>query len=308
MDFLDALFDKNSLDNNHEYSLKSFDKNQGITNLDINGMHINLYGDINHDKYPKFIPGNIPIKEIPERVEKLAKINDTARFKLKNIELMLQAAFEASKNQKNSKKSNYAFLKIKESVQDLLRRKVLFIGAENENKSKINVEGEFDFLKILSENKRIGLKRVKPASIKNIFGIWDEFRPGIVFFSCHGQETSLFLEDDNGNSKEIPAIELKKFFYERSEYTECVILSACSSSKIGHLLKDSCKNIIATTENVDIKTAREFTDCFFSYIERNSDSLSVIYENAHKHAIKLIQSLGLPNSYSFEFYKADKKM
>lgn len=309
MDFLDALFDKNSLNENGDLTFNPFEKAQEISKIDVQGVYLN-FGENISDKehFPKFFPGNIPLETIPKRIEKLSRLNDTSRKTLNDIEAILAIGIQATQNMADSKKSNMVFIEALKKLKELKKRKVLFIGAENKDKSKINIEKEYDFLKELAQEGRIGLQRAKPASLERIFSVWDDYRPSIVFFSCHGQKTSLFLEDNDGNTREVTAIELKKFFFERSEYTECVILSACSSSKIGKELKDSCKNIVATTEDISIKTARKFTNTFFDYIERNEDALSVIYENAFRESTSLIQSLGLPNSYSFEFYKSDKKM
>jgi hypothetical protein len=99
---------------------------------------------------------------------------------------------------------------------------------------------------------------------------------------------------------------LVDFFDKRSEYTECVILSACESLAIGMAIAEYGKNVICINKNVEISTASKYTNEFFKYINNHSLDNSDIYRDAHDFSLEKIQVEGLTDSFSFEFIKAKK--
>ena len=135
---------------------------------------------------------------------------------------------------------------------------------------------------------------------------WDKVKPKIIFFSCHGTKYGLILKDENGKCKEYTNSELIDFFDKRSEYTECVILSACESLELGKAIAEYGKNVICINKKIEISTASKYTNEFFKYINSHSLENSEVYKNAHDFSLEKIQAEGLNDSFSFEFIKAKK--
>ncbi|MEG1589324.1 hypothetical protein [Chryseobacterium sp.] len=218
-----------------------------------------------------------------------AFINDDERTSLKNL-------LELVSNNK----------KALEEVEKLLTRNVLYLGSECENLGRIDIENEFSDLEKLLTSKYMMLERVKNPDISNFIDDWDRVKPEIIFISCHGTKYGLYLLDKKGKCEEYLNTEFVKFFDKRSEYTECVVLSACESLTLGELITSAGKNVVCVNSKVDITTATQYTEYFFKYINDHSLENSDVYEKAHKTSMEKINFEGLEDSFSFKFLKADK--
>ncbi|MCT8340598.1 CHAT domain-containing protein [Flavobacteriaceae bacterium TK19130] len=310
-DFLEALFDENNAEMHSNV--------QGILGTELSELEKNNLVQVTTGKISIISPNqsiasvwgvsDISVDGVSAEVHKLARLNDTSRQRAQEIKEAVSRIAILSKTSGDKGKAGGEMFslitKVEDALKDLLKRKVLFIGAENKDKTKIDVESEYEILKNLAKKGRIQTKRTKPPTISQILKTWDEFRPSIVFFSCHGEENSLWLQNDEGKSRSFPATKIIEFFNNRTNYTDGVILSACNSFKIGEALASSCNFVISTKDKVEINTAREFTTRFFEHLESHGEDLSPVYRAAFNQAKELIQSKGLPNSYSFNYHYND---
>ncbi len=193
-------------------------------------------------------------------------------------------------------------------IKKVLTKRILFIGAESEKHSQIRVDNEYKLLKKKLSNPFIKISKVKPASFAEICKQWEEYKPQILFFSCHGAENCLYLQDINENSVEIPNNKIAEFVNDRVEYNECIILSACSSSSLGQSIQTMGKNVICMNSEIDINTAKTFTEKFLEYLNSHSFSDKTIYEQAFSYAKEIIDLSQLKDNQVIEFYKTSIKL
>lgn len=213
-------------------------------------------------------------------------INDEERIKLKNLLDLV------SSNQKAL-----------EEVERLLTRNILYIGSECDNLGRIDIENEFSDLEKVLSSKYLMLERVETPDISSFIDKWDLVKPEIIYISCHGTKYGLYLKDKAGRCEEYLNTEFVKFFNKRSEYTECVVLSACESLTLGESITEAGKNVVCVNSKVDIATATQYTEYFFRYINDHSLENSDIYEKAHETSMEKINFEGLKDSFSFKFLK-----
>lgn len=187
-----------------------------------------------------------------------------------------------------------------------LTRDVLYIGSECERLAFIDIEKEYKSIKKILTNEYVQLIRVEPPTIATLLDRWDKTKPEIVFFSCHGDTYSLFLNDDEGKCVQFLNTDLIAFLEARSNYTECVILSACESLTIAKLISGAGKNVIAVNKKVDIKTATKFNKYFLQYINNHSLSYSHVYREAFNYSQEIVRYKGLEDSFAFEFISGNK--
>jgi hypothetical protein len=192
-----------------------------------------------------------------------------------------------------------------QKVNNIRDRRILFIGSENLKHSYLNISQELKEIKQEIKNKSISIENVFP-NWTNIINKWDTYNPNVIFFSCHGTEHTLLLKDEEGLDNAISAVDLKIFLDRRSNYTECVILSACESLTIGKTILSSCNNVIAINKKVSINTARIFTNAFVRYLSENPHSLNDVYNKAFQHCRDLVTLNGFDDAFSFEFLTSKK--
>lgn len=89
-------------------------------------------------------------------------------------------------------------------------------------------------------------------------------QPDIVHFSGHGSEASeIILEDDDGNSKEIPARALSKLFEIFKDNIRCVVLNACYSKRQAQAIAEHIDGVIGMSKEIGDKAAINFAIAFY---------------------------------------------
>lgn len=191
-------------------------------------------------------------------------------------------------------------------AEELLKREILYLGADCDELGKIDVEEEYKRLNGLLKSKYLYLEKVESPTYSCLMDTWDKLKPKIIFISCHGTRFGLILKDESGKCKEYTISDLIEFFDKRSEYTECVVLSACESLDLGKAISEYGKNVVCINKKVEITSATKYTNEFFKYINNHSLENSSVYKNAHDFSLEKIQIEGLNDSFSFEFIKQKK--
>lgn len=187
-----------------------------------------------------------------------------------------------------------------------LTRDILYIGSECDEFSKIGIEDEYEEFKNIFNSEFVNLVRVSPPNIFNINESWEKIRPEIILFSCHGTNSGLFIENDEGKSYHLSNLDLISFFNIRSNYTECVILSACESLTLANEIADVGKNVVAVNKKVNINTARKFGSYFLKYLNNHSLDYNHVYKEAFNFSEEIVKYEGLEDSFAFEFIPANK--
>ncbi len=191
-------------------------------------------------------------------------------------------------------------------VKKELTRDILYVGAECEKFSEIGIEEEFTEMKNIFDNDFINLVRVKPPSIDNIIESWDKIRAEIILFSCHGDNFGLYIQNGEMKCTHISNLDLISFFEKRSNYTECVVLSACESLTLAKKIADVGKNVVAINKKININTARKFGSYFLKYLNNHSLDYNHVYKEAFNYSEEIVKYEGLEDSFAFEFISANK--
>jgi len=197
--------------------------------------------------------------------------------------------------------------KSKQFFRNLVLRNILYLGSECQRFAPIEIEKEYNSFKRIIASDYLQLIKVLPPTINKLYENWMLFKPEIVIFSCHGEETELFIQDDEGKCINYSALNIIDFFKTRTNHTKCVILSACTSIKIGEELNKLGLNIVAINKKVSIKTATKFTKYYLKYLNEHSLDYSHVYEHAFEYADELVEAQELVDAFSFEFLKSHIK-
>lgn len=196
--------------------------------------------------------------------------------------------------------------KAKAELIKLFSREVFYIGYECERFERLDITQEYEKLDKVLNDPYILLHKVDKPTIDNIIEEWDLLKPSIIFISCHGDDSGLFLMGNDGKCRQYTNAEFVNFFKRRSNYTECIILSSCESLKLGRSISEEGKKVICINRKVDIHTATEFNLHFFEYINNHSLSNSKVFREAFDQSMEIINFKGLKDTFSFEFLDANK--
>lgn len=191
-------------------------------------------------------------------------------------------------------------------IKKLLTRDVLFFGSECEELGLIDIVQEYKDLKEIINDEYLKIHKSNNQTKDGFIDTWSDVKPEIVVISCHGSEYGLFLKDENGKCKEYNNSNFYNFFKKRSDYTECVILSSCSSINLGKLIADYGRNVVCINRKVKITEAKKYINEFFKYLNKYSSKNNSVYENAHKSSLEKLEFDSSSDSFSFEFLKANK--
>ena len=194
----------------------------------------------------------------------------------------------------------------REKVINLLTRDVLYFGSECEKFGAIGISQEYQNLETIINNEFLKIHNSNSETKDGLFDSWQKIKPEIILISCHGSEYGLYLKDENGRCKEYSNSDFYNFFKKRSDYTECVILSSCLSKNLGELISEYGRNVICINQKVNIKEATKYVFEFLKFLNMFSLQNSQVYENAHKFSLEKLEFESSPNSFSFEFLKANK--
>lgn len=187
----------------------------------------------------------------------------------------------------------------------VLNRTILYIGSECQGQGKINIVEEFNLLKNILTNPFINIEKTKNPSIKSIFSKWSTLEPSIIIFSCHGDKTGLFLNNEKNECQHYGNLHFFKLFKMWSNYTDCVILSSCESLELGKMIRDVGKKVICINKKVNIDTTAKFNELFFDYMNNHSfRGKSDVFERAFNHTMNILEFKNIKDTFSFEFIES----
>jgi hypothetical protein len=204
----------------------------------------------------------------------------------------------------DTKKAKRTRTKANEMFRHFLTRKILYIGSECNRKPTIKIKDEVEIIKSVLTSSSILFYPVKRPNIEEIVSEWFGIRPSILFFSCHGDNLGLFLQNKQGKCTHIPNSKLIPFFKKRTNYTECVILSSCESNNLGKSISLFGKKVICINQKVDINTASDFNRYFFKFLNDHSSDDSSIFREAYNYSIECITLQQLKDYSAFEFIES----
>lgn len=215
-------------------------------------------------------------------------LTETDSDRIRSLEKMVDQMIEQQK-QNNGVIPQKTIDTIKNGFNEIFSITVLYVGSECHKLGYIGVNEEYNAIKKTIKSKLIKIDRVKsPVTIKNMIKKWDEKKPNVVFMSCHGEKTGLYLEKDNGECEIYNNTDFMEFFRLRTSYTYCVILSACESFDLGENILLYCNNVICMTKKVPIETVKVFSKHFFDYLNKIKEHRNVLYMEAYDYAMEIV--------------------
>ncbi len=195
---------------------------------------------------------------------------------------------------------------LRDKIKNELTRDILFFGSECEEQGVINIQQEFKDLEKEVENEYLKLHKADSQTLEGLRSSWDKTEPEIIILSCHGEEYSLILKDENGKCKEYKHFDFVQFFKRRSNHTECVILSSCLSEKLGEKIAHDGRNVVCISKKVLITEAAKYKKKFFRYLNNHSLDNDEVYRKAHEYSKEGLEFDDSPDSFSFKFINPTK--
>jgi hypothetical protein len=111
---------------------------------------------------------------------------------------------------------------------------------------------------------RFDLKQAWAVRVTDLQAHLLQHQPDIVHFSGHGSAASeIILEDDDGNSQEVPARALSKLFEIFKDHIRCVVLNACYSKRQAQAIAEHIDGVIGMSKEIGDEAAINFAIAFY---------------------------------------------
>jgi len=146
--------------------------------------------------------------------------------------------------------------------------KILFLAARPTDMARLRLDEEIhgieQALRQVEYRDRFELKQAWAVRVTDLQAHLLRHQPDIVHFSGHGSEASeIILEDDDGNSQEVPARALSKLFEIFKENVRCVVLNACYSKRQAQAIAEHIDGVIGMSKAVGDEAAINFAMAFY---------------------------------------------
>jgi hypothetical protein len=146
--------------------------------------------------------------------------------------------------------------------------KILFLAANPHDTDRLRVDEEIRGIKqaLLQAEFRdnFDIEQEWAVRVTDLQAHLLRHQPDIVHFSGHGSEASeIILEDDDGNSKEVPARALSKLFEIFKDNIRCVVLNACYSKRQAQAIAEHIDGVIGMSKAIGDKAAINFAIAFY---------------------------------------------
>jgi hypothetical protein len=146
--------------------------------------------------------------------------------------------------------------------------KILFLAANPQDTGQLRLDEEIREIKqaILQAAFRdeFTIEQEWAVRVSDLQGHLLRHQPDIVHFSGHGSEASeIILEDDDGNSQEVPARALSKLFEIFKDNIRCVVLNACYSKRQAQAIAEHIDGVIGMSKFIGDKAAINFAIAFY---------------------------------------------
>lgn len=106
----------------------------------------------------------------------------------------------------------------------------------------------------------------------DVQGLLLRHEPDIVHFSGHGStEGAIVLEDERGETREVPPQYLRTLFRAMAGRTRCVVLNACYSENQATDIVEEAGILIGMTDAIGDRAARTFSASFYQAIAYGQD-------------------------------------
>jgi hypothetical protein len=171
-------------------------------------------------------------------------------------------------------------------------RRILILGVNPKSTSRLRLDEEVREIKE-------GLRRSKYRDRFEISSVWAvrfrdlrrallDFEPNIVHFTGHGSVNGLLFEDEIGLPSPISKAALSSLFELFADQIECVILSACYSTRQAVAIQKHIDYVIGMRKEIKDKVAIEFSVGFYDALGAGKT-----FKEAFKFGCSAIQMMSI---------------
>jgi len=181
-----------------------------------------------------------------------------------------------------------------------MKKGILFFGINPWNTALIDSGTEHIFIKNELKKSNYGNEfyKVAPPCIKNVTitklhkRILSHKAPNILHLSAHCSPRGRLVFESEQNNKPfelIDPINISKILNPKSEEIECVILNACHSDKLAHVLSKKIKYVIGMKNQLHSRRAMYFSSLFYYSLGEGYN-----IKDAYNHASNMLSISNIP--------------
>jgi hypothetical protein len=154
--------------------------------------------------------------------------------------------------------------------------KVLLLAANPRNTSRLRIDEEAreidHALQRAEYRAEFDLKQHWATRITDIQELLLRYQPDIVHLSGHGSaESRIILEDNTGDSAEVPPGALARLFVVAADHVRCVVLNACYSEDQARAIAENVDCVIGMSKAVGDRSAISFSGAFYQALGYGRD-------------------------------------
>ncbi|AEE53345.1 CHAT domain-containing protein [Haliscomenobacter hydrossis] len=156
------------------------------------------------------------------------------------------------------------------------KKTILFLAANPQDTQPIRLDKEIREIEegLRRSEKREVFKLVQKWAVRipDLRRAFLDEKPNIIHFSGHGSSYGrIILEDEIGNSKEIPPKAIGNLFSLFKDDIECVLLNACYSESQAQEIAKYIPFVIGMNDAIPDRAAIEFSSAFYDAIGNGKD-------------------------------------
>ncbi len=153
--------------------------------------------------------------------------------------------------------------------QEKERLRILFLASDPTNASKLHLGKELQEVRNrLADNRYFEIKDHWAVKPDDVIQTIVEYKPHIVHFSGHGEETGeLCFEDEQGKVKPIAPDALANLFELVKENVKCVVVNTCYSERQAKAISQYVPVVIGTMKEISDSAAIKFSTGFYTALD-----------------------------------------
>lgn len=154
--------------------------------------------------------------------------------------------------------------------------KIIFLAANPTDTKRLRLDKEIRQIKqALRQSEfrdKLVIEQEWAVRVSDLQGYLLQHKPQIVHFSGHGSEASeIVLEDDDGNSHDVPAQALSKLFEIFKNELRCVVLNACYSAPQAQAIAQHIDCVVGMSKAIGDEAAISFAVAFYRALGYGKD-------------------------------------
>ncbi|WP_175408448.1 effector-associated domain EAD1-containing protein [Streptomyces sp. TRM64462] len=173
--------------------------------------------------------------------------------------------------------------------------KIMVLGAEPARRGDVRAAAELREVLDAAEN-RLDV-RLRPAATPADLTLVRRFRPDILHLVCHGTETSLILEDREGEPVSLAAVDLAETLRLAADHYDhrlrLLMLRSCDGDRIAEMFTGLADVVIAHRGRLDADCSALFAAAFYQELLEQPLTVESLTATAHIAAQDVVNQTGL---------------